>query len=126
MGLISRVSSRTYRDNMTDSLQTFRKRGNQAYKEGKFEESIKLYDQAISAKHSGTKQIEISTLYSNKAMAYFHLKNYDLSLEQISQSLKHNKLNIKAWFYKGQSHFELNQYQNSVKALKQAAKIAHD
>ena len=111
---------------MTETIHSFRKRGNQAYKDGKFDEALKLYDQAIEAKQTSTKQTEISSLYSNKSMCYFHQKKFEQALEQITQALKHNKSNIKAWFYKGQAHFELKQYSNSVSALKQAAKIADE
>jgi len=111
---------------MTQTLSSLRKLANQAYKDGKFTESIAFYDQALQTKNSTTKQTEISTLYSNKAMCYFLLKKFEQALEEIAQALKHNKLNIKAWFYKGQSHYELKQFKNSVEALKRAGKIAEE
>jgi len=106
------------------SVVQLRKQGNTAYKAGRFDGAIKLYEQAISYRQTSTKSSEISTLHSNKSMCYFHLKKYNDALFEIQLAIKQYRHNVKAWFYKGQCHYALEQYVEAISAFQQTTRIA--
>lgn len=75
--------------------QVFKNKGNKHFKEGKFADAIKCYQQAIDLCPK-TKVQDISTFHQNRAAAYEQLKNYDAVIKDCTEALHYNPKYTKA------------------------------
>jgi len=73
--------------------------GNKSFSEKKFLEAIKYYTEAIEI------YPENHLLYSNRSMAYFELKQFDLALNDSTKSIELNEDFVKGHFRKKRTLF---------------------
>lgn len=78
-------------------------KGNALFQEGKFEESIELFSQAIELNPSN------HVYYSNRSGAYASLENYHQALEDAAKCVELNPSWAKGYVRKGLAQFYLEQ-----------------
>ncbi|XP_045210423.2 mitochondrial import receptor subunit TOM70-like [Mercenaria mercenaria] len=91
----------------------FKNSGNKNFKQGKYDEAIKCYTQALEvcpAEHT----TEISTFYANRAAAYEKLKNPKLVLENCTEAIKLNGKYTKALSRRANAAEQLGDLQLSL------------
>ncbi|XP_032787115.2 mitochondrial import receptor subunit TOM70 [Daphnia magna] len=75
--------------------QTYKNKGNKYFKEGKYSDAIKCYQQAIDVCPKDKIQ-DVSTFHQNRAAAFEQLKNYEAVIRDCTEALKYNGKYVKA------------------------------
>jgi len=122
----SRITSqKDTNDINTKNYLLNKKLANSAYKHGKFNEALRVYDLILSnyQKYNLSAQ-DISIIYNNKAMAHYYLKEYSLCVECSRLACENDGNNIKAYYYHGLSNYQLKKYQTSIDSYKIADKLS--
>lgn len=92
--------------------------GNKAFTQGKFDQALKLYTEAIEI------WPENHVLYSNRSATYLQLKNFDKALEDADECVRLNKDFPKGHFRRCQVLLELNRKEEAKSAIIQARDLA--
>ncbi|KAM7536802.1 hypothetical protein Aperf_G00000085611 [Anoplocephala perfoliata] len=92
--------------------------GNRFFAASDNKRAIECYTLAI--KKNGS----ISTYYSNRALCYLQLKMYDQAFADCRRALELNPNNLKAFFFAGQCHLALGQYDDAIAKLTTAHSLA--
>nr|CAH8872040.1 unnamed protein product [Trichobilharzia regenti] len=92
--------------------------GNQLFISCQYNQAIHCYTQAIA------KQPNISSYYSNRALCYIHMQEYLKALSDCREAIEIDHNNLKAYFFAGQAHFGLNQYEEALGKLVHAHNLA--
>jgi tetratricopeptide (TPR) repeat protein len=88
--------------------------GNRAFTQGKFDQALKFYTEAIDI------WPENHLLYSNRSATYLELKIYDKALQDAEKCIELSKDFPKGYFRKGQILLELNRKEEALTAIIQA------
>ncbi|KAH3665464.1 hypothetical protein OGAPHI_003648 [Ogataea philodendri] len=103
------------------SVDELKARGNDAFKKGNFMDSARLYSEAILLDPA------VSVLYSNKAMAYLNLKDYQGALTTCNQGLLQtapdDKTKVKLLWRKATALRELLRFEEAKTCLHSALEI---
>ncbi|XP_037923119.1 tetratricopeptide repeat protein 12 isoform X2 [Hermetia illucens] len=109
-----RAENRRNREIIADN---FRRLGNKAFKEQRYEEAINLYTKAVDY----IKDSPI--LYNNRALSYIKTRVYKRAL--IDCDFVINRLdekNLRSWLYRAVAYFNLDDQVNFEKSIKMAKK----
>ncbi|KAL4229406.1 Mitochondrial import receptor subunit TOM70 [Mactra antiquata] len=101
------------KDTPLGQAQEFKTNGNKLFKQGKYDEAIKCYTQALEVCPSEYTQ-EISTFYANRAAAYEKLKNPKLVLENCTEAIKLNGKYTKALMRRANAAEQLSELELSL------------
>jgi tetratricopeptide (TPR) repeat protein len=74
---------------MTATSDNLREKGNQAFKQGKFQEAIDRYTEAINLL-TDLQVTELTKCYSNRSQCYINLNQYEEAIEDATRG-KENK-----------------------------------
>uniref|UniRef100_A0A0X3PB78 E3 ubiquitin-protein ligase CHIP n=1 Tax=Schistocephalus solidus TaxID=70667 RepID=A0A0X3PB78_SCHSO len=74
--------------------------------------------------HAIKKNGSVSTYYSNRALCYVQLKQYDKAFADCRRALELDPSNLKAFFFAGQCHLALGQYDEAITKLTTAHNLA--
>ncbi|KAM7364628.1 unc-45 myosin chaperone [Cochliomyia hominivorax] len=91
---------------------TYKDKGNQAFKEGKWQEAIECYTKAIKI---GEKHKELPVFYKNRAAAYLKLEDFTKALNDCTNSLKLVPKDPKALFRRAQAYEGLKKFEEAYK-----------
>ncbi|XP_075145406.1 unc-45 myosin chaperone [Haematobia irritans] len=105
------TSSNATDDTGAESL-TYKDKGNEAFKEGKWEEAVQFYTKAI---RKGDKHKELPIFYKNRAAAYLKQSKWELALEDCNESLKLAPKDPKALFRRAQAYEGLEKFGEAYK-----------
>lgn len=106
---------------MAKVSEEWRLKGNKCFSEGKFEEAIKCYTEAIGANSTN------AVLFSNRAMANIKLQRFFEAENDCSKALELNKSLDKAYYRRGLSRKELHLYKSAFSDFKKALELSpHD
>jgi len=92
--------------------------GNRAFTQGKFEQAIQHYTEAIQLLPDS------HVLYSNRSAAYIQIKNLDKALEDVEKCISLDSHFPKGHFRKGQILMELNKKDEALVCLREARDLA--
>jgi tetratricopeptide (TPR) repeat protein len=92
--------------------------GNRAFTQGKFDQAIKFYTEAIEI------WPENHLLYSNRSATYIQLKTLDKALEDAEQCIHLAKDFPKGYFRKAQIFLDLNRKEEALSAIIEARYLA--
>ncbi|BHF75775.1 STIP1 y and U box-containing protein 1 [Sparganum proliferum] len=92
--------------------------GNKFFAASDCRRAVECYSHAI--KKNGS----VSTYYSNRALCYVQLKQYDKAFADCRRALELDPSNLKAFFFAGQCHLALGQYDEAVAKLTTAHNLA--
>ncbi|KAG7891467.1 hypothetical protein KL925_001410 [Ogataea polymorpha] len=103
------------------SVEELKNQGNQAFKAGNYKESARIYNSAIMLDPGN------AVLYSNKAMAYIKLKDWNGTLATCNQALSStepdDKTKIKLLWRKSIALQELDRFSEAKDALQKAIQL---
>uniref|UniRef100_A0A3B0MWC7 Hsp70-Hsp90 organising protein n=1 Tax=Theileria annulata TaxID=5874 RepID=A0A3B0MWC7_THEAN len=94
-----------------------REKGNEYFKEFKFPEAKKEYDEAIKRNPSDAK------LYSNRAAALLKLCEYPSALADCNKAIELDPTFVKAWARKGNLHVLMKEYHKAMDAYDKGLKV---
>lgn len=109
-----RAQQRREREHVAQNLRCS---GNQAYRNGKFEEAINLYSKAID--HVRTSAV----LFNNRALAYIRLGLYKKAIidtDFVIQKL--DEKNLRAWLFRAKAYYALGEHRDYQKSINEAKK----
>jgi len=101
----------------TEKSQHHKDQGNVFFKQGKWQEAIVEYTEAIRRNPNEP------LLYSNRATTYCKLMGWEAALKDCETCLKIDPNFIKAWIRQGKIYHVLKQYHKSLMAYRKAAEI---
>lgn len=89
-----------------------KERGNQAFKDGYYEEAIEFYSKAIKY---GEKHKELQVFYKNRAQCYLKLDEWEKAEKDCTKSLEISPRDPKALFRRCQAYESLERYEEAYK-----------
>jgi DnaJ family protein C protein 7 len=102
-------------------LERTKTKGNDAFKEGRYEEAYELYTEALAI--DPVNDSVNSKLYSNRATTLFKLAKYNEALADCNTALDLDPSYIKVYKRKAEVLTKLEQYQEAVDTLKKAVEL---
>jgi len=102
------------------TFDQYKQEGNRLFHIKKYEEAIKQYTKAINKGPSSL----IPILYSNRALCYLKLKQYEKAIVDCKSTIENNSQSVKANFFLGQSEMELEKYDDAITHLARAHDLA--
>lgn len=97
----------------TDEAEEFKKKGNDAFREQKWDEAIKHYNKAISLDPKN------AAIYSNRSAAWSSKGNHESALSDADKCLKEDPSFVKGFARKGKALFDLNRLDEAEAAYNQ-------
>ncbi|XP_062874709.1 dnaJ homolog subfamily C member 7 isoform X2 [Trichomycterus rosablanca] len=95
------------------ALKAKKEEGNQAFKDGNFEEAYELYSEALTIDPNNIKTN--AKLYCNRATVGSKLKKLDQAIEDCTKAIKLDESYIKAYLRRAQCYMETEQYEEAVR-----------
>ncbi|XP_055382848.1 protein unc-45 homolog B [Condylostylus longicornis] len=101
-------------ENMMEEATKFKEKGNEAFKNEKWDESIEMYSKAIKLR-SSMKDKDLAIYYKNRAAAHLKKNNYEAALTDCTNSLEITPNDPKALFRRSQAYESLQKYEEAYK-----------
>uniref|UniRef100_A0A8D0ABZ6 E3 ubiquitin-protein ligase CHIP n=1 Tax=Sander lucioperca TaxID=283035 RepID=A0A8D0ABZ6_SANLU len=102
------------------SAQELKEQGNRLFLNRKYLEAATCYSKAIS--HSPS----VPAYYTNRALCYVKLQQYDKALADCRHALELDSQSVKAHFFMGQCHLEMESYDEAIGNLQKAYNLAKE
>lgn len=98
--------------------QGLRKAGNQAFRNGEYEQAISFYNKAIDTVRDSP------ILYNNRALAFLHIGLYKRAIIDCDFVLdKLDDKNLRAWLCRAKGYYNLNEIRNYERSIAEAKKL---
>lgn len=107
-------------EKMSVTANDLKNQGNTFFTSRKFQEAIACYTKAIIHNPG------IATYYTNRALCYLKLKQWDLAGQDCRRALETNPNLIKGHFFLGQALLELQLYDEAIASLMKAYEMAKE
>lgn len=91
--------------------------GNRFYHQGKYQEAINLYNEALELKQYYT------SVYINRGMAYKMIKQYDNAFSDYNRAIELNPNDATIYNNRGATYAELKKYEQAIMDLKKAIEL---
>ena len=85
--------------------EEYKQKGNDHFKDAKFDEAIEMYSEAIYCKVPNKKK---AIYYSNRALVNLKLENYAVAMYDAQEAIKHDPSFTKAYYRRGSAYVALN------------------
>jgi len=110
------------------STETFKEKGDEAYKSAKFEEAVEFYGKCIgSLKKAGKDQTELALkAHSNRAACYKQISNFDGVIEDCTAVLEIEHENVKALIRRAQAFEGVERYRFALQDVKTVLAMSFD
>ncbi|XP_046722835.1 dnaJ homolog subfamily C member 7 [Silurus meridionalis] len=95
------------------ALKAKKEEGNQAFKEGNFEDAYNLYSEALTIDPNNIKTN--AKLYCNRATVGSKLKKLEQAIEDCTKAIKLDESYIKAYLRRAQCYMDTEQYEEAVR-----------
>uniref|UniRef100_A0A4W5MQF6 E3 ubiquitin-protein ligase CHIP n=1 Tax=Hucho hucho TaxID=62062 RepID=A0A4W5MQF6_9TELE len=102
------------------SAQEWKEQGNRLFLSRKYQESAACYSKAIKRNPS------VSVYYTNRALCNVKLQQHDKALADCKQALELDPHSVKALFFLGQCHLEMENYDEAIGNLQRAYNLAKE
>ena len=93
-------------------VEELKEKGNQAIKESNFDESIKIYDEALLVDPNNKKLN--SVILSNRALAYVKKKEYKKAMEDVNLSIELNEQYFRAYLRRADIKMKQGEFDSAV------------
>ncbi|CAG5124054.1 unnamed protein product, partial [Candidula unifasciata] len=103
------------------NASSFREQGNGHFKQGKYDDALCCYNQALEA--STLKDSDKAVIYKNKAACYLKLGQYQMAVEDATRSLDLVPNDPKALFRRCQAYEHLGKVEDAYKDAVQLIKV---
>jgi len=119
---VERVKEKYERESYIDPAlaEQHREKGNEAFKEKKWADAKKEYDEAVKRNPQDAK------LYSNRAASLTKLMAYPDALKDLEECLKLDPTFVKAYSRKGACHFFMKEYNKALQAYDKGLQLDPD
>jgi tetratricopeptide (TPR) repeat protein/curved DNA-binding protein CbpA len=97
-------------------MEELKEEGNILFKERKWTDALKKYDESIEILPMNKKVVSI--LHVNKSTIYLKIKEYEKSLEQCNKAIESDKRSVKGYKNRIVSYYELKKYDEAIIDLK--------
>lgn len=94
-----------------------RVKGNELYKEGKFPQAIKEYDEGLK------RDPKAVAIYSNRCATYIKLMEFSTAMKDAEKCLELDPKFVKAYARKGTCHHMMKEYHKAMKAFEDGLKV---
>ncbi|KAG8441810.1 hypothetical protein GDO86_010840 [Hymenochirus boettgeri] len=94
-----------------EQLQALKKKGNECVKTGQYREAVKNYTECLMLNS------EECTLYTNRALCYLKLSQYEEARNDCESALQRDNVNVKALYRRAQAFRGLKEYQKCASDL---------
>lgn len=101
------------------SSNKFKEEGNKLFMKRNYKEAIEMYTKAIE-------KCVNSTHHTNRALCYFKLQQWSLSLDDCRRAVELDPHSVKAHFFMGQCLCELLHFDEAVVSLKRAHELTKE
>ncbi|KAB5524366.1 hypothetical protein DKX38_022115 [Salix brachista] len=101
-------------DSGENSAEMAKEKGNQAFKEQKWQKAISYYNEAIKLNDKN------ATYFSNRAAAYLELGSFQQAEADCSNAINLDKKNVKAYLRRGTAREMLGYYKDAIEDFKYA------
>lgn len=102
------------------SATDLKNQGNKHYAARNYEAAVNCYSKAI------IKSPSTPTFFTNRALCYLKLKNWDQALQDCRRALDLDRSVVKGHFFMGQALVELSLYDEAISSLKRAHDLAKE
>lgn len=102
-----------------ESAEEAKKFGNEAFKEGKYEEALKCYLEAINQSSNPS-----AVYFSNASAAYSKLAQHAMAIEMASEALSRDPTQVKAYYRRGCNRLLLGELRLALADLKTCLRMA--
>ncbi|KAK1164766.1 hypothetical protein AOXY_G15160 [Acipenser oxyrinchus oxyrinchus] len=102
------------------SAQELKEQGNRLFLNRKYQEAAVCYSKAINRNPS------VAVYYTNRALCYVKLQQHDKALADCKHALELDSQSVKAHFFLGQCHLELENYDEAIGNLQRAYNLAKE
>ncbi|KAJ8245797.1 hypothetical protein GJAV_G00260420 [Gymnothorax javanicus] len=102
------------------SAQELKEQGNRLFLNRKYQEAAVYYSKAINRNPS------IAVYYTNRALCYVKLQQHDKALADCKHALELDSQSVKAHFFLGQCHLEMENYDEAIGNLQRAYNLAKE
>ncbi|XP_053617527.1 protein unc-45 homolog B [Plodia interpunctella] len=99
-----------------DEAETYKNKGNEAFKENKYDEAIALYTKAVNLAEKDSRNL--ATYLKNRAAAYLKTNEYDKVIKDCDEALKVIPEDPKALFRRAQALESLQRYEEAYRDAK--------
>lgn len=99
-----------------EEAETYKNKGNEAFKSEKYEEAISLYNKAISLAEQDSR--DLATYLKNRAAAYLKTKEYDKVIKDCDEALRIVPEDPKALFRRSQALEALERFEEAYRDAK--------
>lgn len=103
---------------MKDEADKVKEIGNDYFKKGDYEKSIKYYSEAIEIDNKSP------ALYANRAFAYLKTEAYGLAAQDANAAIALDPNYVKAYYRLGSAHLALSKYKLALSVFKRVIKLA--
>uniref|UniRef100_A0A669EPJ9 E3 ubiquitin-protein ligase CHIP n=2 Tax=Oreochromis TaxID=8139 RepID=A0A669EPJ9_ORENI len=103
------------------SAQELKEQGNRLFLSRKYLEAAACYSKAIVRVSPS-----VPAYYTNRALCYVKLQQYDKALADCRQALELDSQSVKAHFFMGQCHLEMENYDEAIGNLQKAYNLAKE
>lgn len=104
--------------------QNFRTRGNECFKQRKFQDAIDYYTQALD-QHCGHADIDAAVL-GNRSQAQLELRNYRKAAVDSASVLELDPANAKAWYRSARALFSVDKPEEAAMCIAQGLSVVKD
>ncbi|KAG5832051.1 hypothetical protein ANANG_G00286990 [Anguilla anguilla] len=102
------------------SAQELKEQGNRLFLGRKYQDASVCYSKAINRNPS------VSVYYTNRALCYVKLQQYGKALADCKHALELDSQSVKAHFFLGQCHLEMENYDEAIGNLQRAYNLAKE
>eukprot|EP00409_Alexandrium_fundyense_P002355 CAMPEP_0185903958 /NCGR_PEP_ID=MMETSP0196C-20130402/3248_1 /TAXON_ID=2932 /ORGANISM="Alexandrium fundyense, Strain CCMP1719" /LENGTH=100 /DNA_ID=CAMNT_0028623133 /DNA_START=90 /DNA_END=388 /DNA_ORIENTATION=+ len=98
---------------VSEEAEEYKKRGNDAFKERKWDEAIKQYNKAIALDPTN------AAYYSNRSGAWSSKSNHESALADANKCLSQDPQFVKGYARKGKALFDMDEWDQAEVAYKE-------
>ena len=106
----------TKQENSPETADSLKEKGNNLYRQQKYQSAIQMYDEAIAIKPS-------APLYLNRAICEYFLENFGTCIENSTKSLELDPKYVKAYYRRAMAYFQLKRLPAAIEDLKTIVKL---
>ncbi|KAJ8713039.1 hypothetical protein PYW08_008343 [Mythimna loreyi] len=100
----------------SEEAETYKNKGNEAFKVEKYEEAVSLYSKAVELAEKDSR--DLSTYLKNRAAAYLKIKDYDKVIKDCDEALRIVPEDPKALFRRSQALEALDRFEEAYRDAK--------
>lgn len=104
--------------------ESHKAKGNDYFKEAKFEDALDAYTKAIEMDVEDGKKAAI--YYANRAFVHIKLENYGFAIEDATKAVNKDATYPKGYYRRASAYFALGKYKNAVANFKRVLEISGD